>query len=383
MVGDGSAATLGTALPGVAIALLSGALVLRVRRRPPSLLGGVIVALAGWLLSQARPGALDWFLAALLGLGVAVAWPAPDRRPRWGDPALLLPFVAAVVVLTVIAAVSEPASAWTWGALATGFALVVGAGVLRRDSDPEPSRRGGRGGLVPGAGLAATLLLGVWIGANSPSASWFGPMISHGPRDRPEVAITFDDGPNADATLAIAHILDAYGAKGAFFSVGKAVVARPDITRALLTDGQLVANHSYLHDSVRWLDPRYPELTRAQRAIRAETGVCPTFYRPPHGQHTPFMAYAVHANRMRMIGWDVSVGDWATSNPRTIADRVLRKVRPGSIIDLHDGLDGKVNVDRRVLVQALPLILDGLRARGLQVVRLDRLLGVSGYRNHC
>ena len=255
--------------------------------------------------------------------------------------------------------------------------------MLRRDSDPEPGPRGGRGGLVPGAGLAATLLLGVWIGANSPSASWFGPMISHGPRDRPEVAITFDDGPNADATLAIAHILDAYGAKGAFFSVGKAVVARPDITRALLTDGQLVANHSYLHDSVRWLDPRYPELTRAQRAIHAETGVCPTFYRPPHGQHTPFMAYAVHANRMRMIGWDVSVGDWGTSNPQTIADRVLRKVRRGSIIDLHDGLDGRVNVDRRVLVQAMPLILDGLRSRGLQVVRLDRLLGISGYRNHC
>jgi hypothetical protein len=42
-----------------------------------------------------------------------------------------------------------------------------------------------------------------------------------------------------------------------------------------------------------------------------------------------------------------------------------------------------VNVDRRVLVQAMPLILDGLRARGLQVVRLDRLLGISGYRNHC
>jgi peptidoglycan/xylan/chitin deacetylase (PgdA/CDA1 family) len=86
---------------------------------------------------------------------------------------------------------------------------------------------------------------------------------------------------------------------------------------------------------------------------------------------------------MRMVGWDVSAGDWATSNPRTIADRVLRKVRGGSIIDLHDGLDGRVNVDRRVLVQAMPLILDGLRARGLHAVRLDQLIGISGYRGGC
>jgi peptidoglycan/xylan/chitin deacetylase (PgdA/CDA1 family) len=86
---------------------------------------------------------------------------------------------------------------------------------------------------------------------------------------------------------------------------------------------------------------------------------------------------------MRMVGWDVSAGDWATSNPRTIADRVLRKVRAGSIIDVHDGLDGRVNVDRRALVQAMPLILDGLRARGLRVVRLDRLLGINGYRVGC
>jgi hypothetical protein len=46
-------------------------------------------------------------------------------------------------------------------------------------------------------------------------------------------------------------------------------------------------------------------------------------------------------------------------------------------------LDGRVNVDRRALVQAMPLILDGLRARGLRVVRLDRLLGINGYRVGC
>jgi peptidoglycan/xylan/chitin deacetylase (PgdA/CDA1 family) len=95
------------------------------------------------------------------------------------------------------------------------------------------------------------------------------------------------------------------------------------------------------------------------------------------------MAYAVGRNDMHMIGWDVSAGDWGTSDPQLIARRVLAKVRPGSIIDLHDGLDGQVNADRSVLVRAMPLILDGLAARGLQVVRLDRLLGMNGYADRC
>ena len=77
--------------------------------------------------------------------------------------------------------------------------------------------------------------------------------------------------------------------------------------------------------------------------------------------------------------WDVSAGDWATTSEATVARRVLSRVRGGSIIDLHDGLDGKPQVDRSVIVRALPLILDGLRARHLRPVRLDELVGGPAY----
>ena len=62
---------------------------------------------------------------------------------------------------------------------------------------------------------------------------------------------------------------------------------------------------------------------------------------------------------------------------------MLRRVRPGSIILLHDGLDGNVTADRSVIVAALPRILDGLAKRGLQPVRLDELLGGPAYLDHC
>ena len=161
------------------------------------------------------------------------------------------------------------------------------------------------------------------------------------------------------------------------------MAARPDLARVVARRGHLVGNHSYRHDSKGWLDPRYPELARTQRVLDRDLGVCPAFYRAPHGQHTPFLARVVGRNRMTMIGWDISAGDWKASNARHLADLIVAKARPGSIIDLHDGLDGRVDADRAVLVQAMPLILDGLAAKGLQPVRLDELLDRPGYRDRC
>ena len=231
--------------------------------------------------------------------------------------------------------------------------------------------------------LVVVLGIAAWVGANSPSANWFGHQVAHGPRTVDQVAITFDDGPNNEATLAIAHLLDDRGAKGTFFFVGKAVNARPDITKELYADGHLVGNHSYNHDSTAWLDPRYPELARTDRAVHADLGVCPAFYRAPHGQHTPLLARVVHDHGLTMVGWDDSAGDWKAHSPANLASRIVAKARPGSIIDLHDGLDGKVDADRTVLVAALPAILDGLAAKGLQPVRLDELLGRPGYLEAC
>jgi peptidoglycan/xylan/chitin deacetylase (PgdA/CDA1 family) len=236
---------------------------------------------------------------------------------------------------------------------------------------------------VAAAAVVLSLGIAAYIGATTPGATWFGSLTAHGPRSGNEVAITFDDGPDPPFTLQIRDILDAHGAKATFFTVGKALDDRPDVSRALLDDGQLLGNHSYHHDAFSWLDPRYPELDDTQDAFQRNLGVCPAFFRPPHGTHTPFMAHAVSSDGMRMVTWDVSAGDWATTDADLVARRVLAKVRPGSIILLHDGSDGNVGADRSVILQALPKILDGLRDRGLVPVTLDKLLGVPGYLPRC
>jgi len=194
-----------------------------------------------------------------------------------------------------------------------------------------------------------------------------------------EVAITFDDGPSTEATPAIMNILDRAGVKASFFVVGKALDADPQIVRALYEHGHLVGNHAYHHDAWRWLDPSYPELERTQDAFARQLGTCPVWFRPPRGQHTPLMANVVHRHRMRLVMWDVSAGDRRTNDPQVIADRVLRAARPGSIIELHDGFDGKPWVNQSAIVQALPLILQGLQERHLRPVRLDQLIGGPAY----
>jgi peptidoglycan/xylan/chitin deacetylase (PgdA/CDA1 family) len=84
---------------------------------------------------------------------------------------------------------------------------------------------------------------------------------------------------------------------------------------------------------------------------------------------------------MHMVLWNASAGDWATNDAELVARRIVARARPGSILLLHDGLDGNPAADRQVLVRALPLIIDGLVAKGLRPVRLDQLLGTPAYQD--
>ncbi len=285
-----------------------------------------------------------WIPAVACG-GVAV-WLLPQRSDE-GTRILLAVLVAVAVAMAV------------W---------------LRRAQVGRSPRRLVRGIATAILVVTTTATTG-YIGASTVDVGWFGGGITHGPRNKNLVAITFDDGPNTMTTPAVIRILDAHGVRATFFVVGKALEAEPDIVRAEVAHGNLVGNHSFHHDQWRWLDPRYPELRRTQEAFAAHQLPCPGWYRPPHGQRTPFIARLVSQLHMRMALWDVSARDWATKDPHRIARHVLSKVRPGSIIVLHDGLDGNPAADRTVLIQALPEILDGLAAKGLHPVRLDQLVG--------
>jgi peptidoglycan/xylan/chitin deacetylase (PgdA/CDA1 family) len=354
------------------IAVCAAAVATRGRRGRLLPITGILAAgVAAWLLAQASYPVAGWLIAPAVGVGAGLASGRPDPR----GAAVASAVAAALIALRIAVGRDAAMAAGALAVAASGAISAMGA-----PGRPPPVWR------AAGIGAAVLLLAGgtaAYVGATTPGATWFGALRHHGPRDSNMVAVTFDDGPDPPYTLQIRDILDAYGVKATFFTVGKALDARPDVSRALYDDGMLLGNHSYAHDAFRWLDPGYPELQRTQDAFERNLGVCPALYRPPHGSHTPFMAHVVADAGMTMVTWDVSAGDWATDDGALVAKRVLDKVRPGSIILLHDGIDGNIGADRGVILRALPAILDGLKSRGLEPVTLDRLLGVPGYLPAC
>ena len=328
----------------------------------------MLALLAVWLLPQRDDIGAALIEAAIFGGALALAIPRLEVTRRSVTAAT----AGALVALAVRVAAPRPVL------LFVAFGCVAAAAVIFTSIDARRSRTRPERAIVT-LTVAFAVAFALYVGAVSPRATWFGGGTLHGATTRREVALTFDDGPNLGATLPIMDILDRYGVKGTFFEVGKAVAIAPQISRALIAHGHLIGDHSYHHDSWRWLDPRYPELQRTQDVIERETGVCPALYRPPHGERTPFLAHAVDDHHMHMVLWNVSAGDWATDDAALIARRVLVAAKPGAIILLHDGLDGNPTANRQVLVRALPLILDALRARHLEPVRLDRLLATPAY----
>jgi peptidoglycan/xylan/chitin deacetylase (PgdA/CDA1 family) len=205
-------------------------------------------------------------------------------------------------------------------------------------------------------------------------SQWLGPTSWRGRSDTGAVALTFDDGPSMD-TQRFLTVLEKYGVQSTFFMMGQQIERFPEAARRVAARGHEIGNHSYSHPIYLYRSAREirRQLELAQHIIRDVTGVTARFARPPCGVRTPAYFRAAQSLGLRTVQWDVAGFDWKKRSGEQIAHDVVRGARPGSIILLHDG-DSEGKRDRRETAAALPLIIDGLRARGLRIVPLSQLL---------
>jgi peptidoglycan/xylan/chitin deacetylase (PgdA/CDA1 family) len=231
--------------------------------------------------------------------------------------------------------------------------------------------------LIGSALLLAACAVFIYYATYNVRSQWLGRTDWRGRRDTGAVALTFDDGPSED-TERILDILAQHNLRATFFMIGRHVERFPQIARRIIAGGHEIGNHSYSHPIYLYRSPRETrrQLERAQAVIKETTGVQPKIARPPCGVRTP--AYFAAAGRLglRTVQWDVAGFDWKRHSANLIARDVLRRVRAGSIILLHDG-DSDDKCDRRATAAALPLIIEGLRERGLSIVPLAELLEES------
>ena len=187
----------------------------------------------------------------------------------------------------------------------------------------------------------------------------------------PEIALTFDDGPNPPYTAQILAILQQYNVRATFFVIGSEAAAHPNLVWQESQQGYLVENHTWSHPDLVTLSPTEirAQLQSASNEIEADTNQTLTLMRPPGGSFNSEVQSIAASLGLSTILWNVDPRDWSRPGTGKIIQTVLDTTRNGSIILLHDG-----GGDRSETVAALPTIITSLEQRGFRFVSLARLI---------
>ncbi|GAA3443697.1 polysaccharide deacetylase family protein [Planomonospora venezuelensis] len=185
------------------------------------------------------------------------------------------------------------------------------------------------------------------------------------------VALTYDDGPGPD-TGRLLDVLNRYGARATFFTLGSNAYARPELLRRMSEEGHLVGGHTWSHRSLTSLSTSKiaHQLTRAQQAVARATGQTPALMRPPYGAVDRDVTDVARRLGLSVVRWSADTADLKTSDPGAIARAAVSGAGQGAIILMHDV--------HRPTVEATPEILRTLSARGYTFVTVPELYGSAG-----
>jgi len=206
-----------------------------------------------------------------------------------------------------------------------------------------------------------------------------------------KVAISFDDGPDPQWTPQILDILKREHATGTFFLIGNQADKFPSLAKRIYDEGNEIGNHTFFHPDISETTPTLVklELNLTESFFASRLGVRTVMFRPPYSiDAEPDTADEVKPLELSeglgyiTIGDRIDPNDWRPGrSAEQVAEHVLENLPPcspakrltcGNIILLHDG-----GGDRRETVRALPIIIQGIRAKGLEIVSVADLLHKS------
>lgn len=193
----------------------------------------------------------------------------------------------------------------------------------------------------------------------------FGEVTSRLPTNEKRIALTFDDGPNPDATPRVLDTLAQFGVRAAFFILGSHAERWPELVDRIVAEGHQVGNHGYFHRKLHFRSPSYVrrDIDLGTRAIERAGSRRPRFFRPPHGFRNPWVSSIASSAGQKTVGWSLGVWDSDRPGVTEIVSRTVKGVRPGSIVLLHDGNGYDAYGDRMQTANALPRIISELRDR--------------------
>ncbi|MFI5230645.1 MAG: polysaccharide deacetylase family protein [Gemmatimonadales bacterium] len=222
-------------------------------------------------------------------------------------------------------------------------------------------------------GAGVVLLGGAAHGAFHRNSPVFGRPITRLDAAGKAVALTFDDGPNPDATPRILDALAERRVRATFFILGAHAERWPALVARVAAEGHAIGNHGYFHRKLHFKSPRYVrmDLELGTRAIERASGVHPRLFRAPHGFRSPWVTAIARSLGQRTVGWSLGVWDSDRPGVEAIAERTVGGARPGSILLLHDGDGYDPAGDRLQTARAVPLIIDRLHDAGYRFDLFD------------
>ena len=184
------------------------------------------------------------------------------------------------------------------------------------------------------------------------------------------VALTFDDGPSGKYTRALLDGLYDRGVHATFLLCGYRMKDYPDLTRRIYEEGHEIGYHGFTHKSMQSMSRRdiAGELEDSQALL--PEGCQPVFLRPPGGCCSDAVRQVAEVRNLAILSWSVDPRDWATHDTAAVERAVLKNVKDGDIVLLHDMSDSSV--------QAALDIVDVLLDQDYEIVTVSRLVLIRG-----
>jgi peptidoglycan/xylan/chitin deacetylase (PgdA/CDA1 family) len=210
----------------------------------------------------------------------------------------------------------------------------------------------------------------------APQGQFFGRTVAGGIRGSRQIALTYDDGPNDPHTLKLLDVLAKHGVRATFFMIGRYVRQQPDIARAVAQAGHVIGNHTFTHPLLIFESAARTrmQLVDCKQALEDAVGEHSKLFRPPFGGRRPATLRVARALGLETVMWSVTGYDWNAPPAAVIEKKVMRQIRGGDVILLHDGGHRAMGANRAPTVIATDSLIRRYKDQGYEFVTVDAAL---------
>lgn len=220
--------------------------------------------------------------------------------------------------------------------------------------------------------LTLVAAVGLYLLMNARCYQLLGDLVCHGANDHKHIALTFDDAPSEHTSDAVLAVLAEKNVKATFFMIGENMARHPQAAQRIAAAGHELGNHSYSHRRFLLRSPAFiaREIEDTNALIRAAGYHGPIHFRPPYGKKLLGLPWYLARHHITTVMWDSEPARQQPPSAEAITAAALAQAHNGAIILLHPFCPDACRAER----EALPHIIDGLRAQGYTLVTVNTLL---------